>query len=127
MIYKKTFWMNVFFAIAWVLFCLLSFATDIDYVEYTATYKLISTFIQLFILVVPIITAILLCKPKKPLLRKFALLGNYCCSIGIIALILRIIYEQPSAVVSTELLFVFLFYFLFIIPFVINLKAIKSI
>lgn len=126
MIYKKTFWMNVFFAIAWVLICLLSFATDIDYVERTTTYKFISAFIQLFILVVPIITAILLCKPNKPLLRKFALLGNYCCIIGIISLLLSIMYKEPTAVISTEFLFVFLFCFLVISPFVINLKAIKA-
>lgn len=124
--FKKTFWMNVFFAIVWALFCWLSYAIDIDYVERTTTYKLISAFIHLIILFVPIITAILLCKPINPFMRKLALFGNYCCSIVIIFFMLVVVYKKQSAVISIDNLFVFLFLFVVLTPFLINLKAVKA-
>lgn len=123
---KKTFWMNVFFAIAWALLCLLLFATDIDYVERTVTHNILIALVQLFIVAVPIITAIFLCKPANIFVRKLALLGNYGCAFGIIFLLLATVYKQPSVVMRTDFLFVFLFYFFVIIPFVINLKAIRA-
>lgn len=74
--FKKTFWMNVFFAITLVLLYLLSYATDIDYVEHTTRQKIVSFSIQLAVLAVPIITAIHFYKSNWSLVRKLALLGN---------------------------------------------------
>lgn len=124
--YKKTFWMNVFFAIAWVLLCLLSFATDIDYVEHTLTYKIFTAFIQLFILAIPITTAIYMYKSNNLLLRKFALFGNYLSVIGTILSLLFTIYHQPSIVISISFLIVLFVYCIFVTPFLINLKAVKA-
>lgn len=125
MTYKKTFWMNVFFAIAWVLLCLLSFATDIDYVEHTLTYKLFTAFIQLFIFSTSIITVVHLYKSNKSLILKFALFSNYSCVIGTILSLLFTIYHQPSIVISISFLIVLFVYCLFATPFLINLKALR--
>lgn len=127
MTYKKTFWMNVFFVIAWVLLCLLSFATDIDYVEHTLTYKIFTAFVQLFILSTSIITAVHLYKSNKSLVRKFVLFSNYSCVIGTILSLLFTIYHQPSIVISFEFLIIVFIYCVFTLPFVLNIKAIKAI
>ena len=127
MTYKKTFWMNVLFAIAWVLLCLLSFATDIDYVEHTLTYKLFTAFIQLFIFSTLIITVVHLYKSNKSLVRKFAFLSNYSCVIGTILSLLFTIYHQPSIVISFEFLIIVFIYCVFTLPFILNIKAIKAI
>ncbi len=124
--FKKTFWMNVFFTIAWMLLCLLSFATDIDYVEHTLTYKIFTAFIQLFILTIPITTAIYMYKSNNLLLRKFALFGNYLSAIGILVCILAIIFYQLSKIFSMDFLIVLFVYCIFAAPFLINLKALRS-
>ena len=126
MTYKKTFWMNVFFAIAWLLLCLLSFATDIDYVEHTLTYKIFTAFVQLFILSTSIITVLHLYKSNKSLVRKLALFSNYSCIIGTILSLLFTIYHQPSIVITISFLIVFFVYCIFAAPFLINLKALRS-
>ena len=57
MTFKKTFWMNVLFAVALAFLYFVSYATDIDYVEHTTRQKIVSALIQLSVLAVPIITA----------------------------------------------------------------------
>jgi hypothetical protein len=119
--------MNVFFAIAWFLLCLLSFATDIDYVEHTLTYKIFTAFIQLFILSTSIITAAHLYKSNKSLVRRFSLFANYSCVITAIFSLLFTIYHQPSIVISFEFLVIAFIYCVFTLPFILNIKAIKAI
>jgi hypothetical protein len=124
--YKKVFWMNVVFAILWVLFCLLSFATDIDYVEHTLIYKLLSLLIQLLILTTSIVTAIRLFRPNKMSLGKVAILANYSSVAVLIAYFLTTLYFQPTKFISMDFLYLLLFYGFIITPFVINLKALRN-
>jgi hypothetical protein len=64
--------------------------------------------------------------PNKSFLHKLALLGNYCCVIGMVVLLLVIVYKQLPAVFDKDFLYAFLFYFMLILPFVINSKAVKA-
>ncbi len=124
--FKKTFWMNFVGSIAWVLLCLLSFATDIDYVEHTLTHKVISFVTQLLFLSTFVITAFHLYKSNTFLMRKLALFGNYFSVIATVLYLLAVVYYQPSMLISLNFLIVFSVYCIFILPFVINLKAVKA-
>ena len=124
--FKKTFWMNVSFAILWVLFCLLSFVTDIDYVEHTLKYKLLSLFIQLLILTTSIVTAIHLFRTNKTSLGKEAILANYSSVAVLIGYFLTTLYFQPSILISVDFLYLLLFYGFVITPFAINLKVLRN-
>ena len=123
---KKTFWMNVLFAILWVFFCLLSFATDIDYVEHTLTYKLLSLFIQLLILTTSIVTAIRLFRTNKMSLGKLAILSNYSSVALLIDYFLTSLYFQPSILISIDFVYLLLFYGFVITPFAINIKVLRN-
>ena len=124
--FKKTFWMNVLFSILWVLFCLLSFATDIDYVEHTLKYKLLSLLTQLLILTTSIVTATHLFKTDKTSLGKKAIFANYSSSAVLIGYFLTTLYFQPPKFISMDFLYLLLFYGFITTPFVINLKAFKN-
>ncbi len=126
MIYKKTFWMNVCFVIVLVLIDLLSFATDIDYVEHTLRQKIISFGIQLCVLAVPIVTAIHLYKSNW-LVRKLALIGNYFGVFGTIFYSFAIIYFQPAAYRDAVFFSIVFGFYVFAVPYVINLKAVKAL
>lgn len=123
--FKKTFWLNVLSAISWVLLCLLSFATDIDYVEHTLTHKIISYGIQLCVLVNLIVTACYIYNPNK-FLRKLALFGNYCGVIGTVLYVLLLAYKHPSTIISFDFIAVLIIFCLFALPCLINLKAVKA-
>lgn len=124
--YKKIFWMNVLFAILWVLFCLLSFATDIDYVEHSLTHKILTFLIQLFILATSIITATHLYKSNTKSLGKLAIFGNCCCIILTIGYLITITYFQPSILTSMNFLILLFVYSIFILPFAINIKTLRN-
>jgi hypothetical protein len=124
--FKKTFWMNVLFAILWVLFCLLSFATDIDYVEHTLIYKFLSLFIQLLILTTSIVTAFRLFRTNKMSLCKLAILSNYSSVAVLIGYFLTSLYFQPSILISIDFLYLLLFYGFVITPFAINIKVLRN-
>jgi hypothetical protein len=126
MTYKKTFWMNLLFAILWVLLCLLSFATDIDYVEHTLTHKILSLVTQLFIFATSIVTAVHLYKLNKSSSTKLAIFSNYSSISVAIGYLLISVYYQPSNLISMDFLYLLFFYSLFITPFVINLKALRK-
>jgi hypothetical protein len=124
MTYKKTFWMNLLFAILWVLGCLLSFATDIDYVEHSLTYKMLSLLTQLFIFSTSIVTAVHLYKSS---LTKLAIFSNYSSiSLTIGYLLYMLYFRDFSYLLSIDFLILIFVYSLFITPFVINLKALKA-
>ena len=123
---KKIYWMNVLFAILWVLFCLLSFATDIDYVEHTLIYKLLSLLTQLLILTTSIVTAIRLFKTNKMSLGKVAILANYSSVAVLIGYFLTTLYFQPPKFISMDFLYLLLFYGFIITPFAINLKVLRN-
>jgi hypothetical protein len=126
MTYKKTFWMNVLFAILWVLGCLLSFATDINYVEHSQTYKILSLLTQLFIFATSIVTAVHLYKSNKSSSTKLAIFSNYSSiSLTIGYLIYMLYFRDFSYLLSIDFLILIFVYSLFITPFVINLKALK--
>ena len=124
--FKKTFWMNIVGSIAWVLLCLLSFATDIDYVEHSLTHKVMSFVTQLLFLTTFVITAFHLYKTNALLIRKLALFGNYFSVIVTVLYLLAVVYYQPSMLISLNFLIVFSVYCIFILPFLINLKAVKA-
>lgn len=126
MTFKKTFWMNVLFAVALAFLYFVSYATDIDYVEHTTRQKIVSALIQLAVLSVPIITAIHLYKSNWLLLRKLSLLGNYCGVVLTVLYLIAIVYHQPSIYMDEAFFIIVFFYILFILPFVINLKAVKA-
>ena len=124
--FKKTFWMNVSFAILWVLFCLLSFATDIDYVEHTLIYRLLSLLTQLLILTTSILTAIRFFRTNKMSLGRVVILANYSSVAVLIACFLITLYFQPPKFISMDFLYLLLFYGFINTPFVINLKALRN-
>ncbi len=126
MIYKNTFWMNIFIALVLPFIYFLGYATDIDYVEHTQTQKIISAFIQACVLGIPIVTAIFLYKPNALLMGKLALIGNYCFVIGTIFYLIAVVYYQPSILISIDFVIVFAIYCVFTLPFIINLKALKA-
>jgi hypothetical protein len=127
MIYKKTFWMNLLFAILWVLGCLLSFATDINYVEHSLTYKMLSLLTQLFIFATSIVTAVHLYKSNKSSSTKLAIFSNYSSiSLTIGYLLYMLYFRHFSYLLSIDFLILIFVYSLFITPFVINLKALKA-
>jgi len=125
MIYKKTFWMNVVVSIGWVMLCLLSFATDIDYVEHTMTHRIISAFVQLFVLANLIITASYMKKPNN-FLRNLALFTNYSLLVFFVLLSAFYFYLDPNIIFSWDLLAIPITFVMFGLPAVINLKALKS-
>jgi hypothetical protein len=123
---KKTFWMNVIFAISWALFCLIFFATDIDYIEHTLMQKIITLVLQLFIFATLIITAIHFYKSNSSSLPKLAIFGNYTSIIISICSLLFACYSRHfSFIFSIELLILLFIYSIFILPFLINLKELK--
>ena len=124
--YKKIFWMNVLFAILWVLFCLLSFATDIDYVEHTLIYKLLSLLTQLLILTTSILTAIRFFRTNKMSLVRVVILANYSSVAFLIGYFLTTLYFQPPKFICMDFLYLLLFYGFITTPFVINLKALRN-
>lgn len=125
--FKKTFWMNVLFAILWVLFCLLSFATDIDYVEHTLIYKLLSLLTQLLILTTSIVTATHLFITDKTSPGKVAIVANYSSVAVLIGYFLTTLYFQPSILITMDFLYLLLFYVFLIVPFLINIKELKIV
>ena len=127
MTYKKTFWMNLLFAILWVLGCLLSFATDIDYVEHSLTYKMFSLLTQLFIFATSIVTAVYLYKSNKSSLTKLTVFTNYASiSVTIGYLLYMLYFHHYSYLLSIDFLILIFVYSLFVTPFVINLKALRK-
>ena len=118
--------MNVLFAILWVLFCLLSFATDIDYVEHTLKYKILSFLTQLLILITSIVTTTHLFKTNKTSLGKVAILANYSSVAVLIGYFLTTLYFQPPKFISMDFLYLLLFYGFVITPFAINLKVLRN-
>lgn len=127
MTYKKTFWMNVLFAILWVLFCLVFVATDADYVEHSLTHKITSLFTQLFIFATLIVTAVHLYKSNKSSLTKLAVFSNYASiSVTIGYLLYMLYFRHYSYLLSIDFLILIFVYSLFITPFVINLKALRN-
>jgi putative effector of murein hydrolase len=123
--YKKTFWMNILFAIALVFLYFVSYATDIDYVEHTTRQKIIRFSVQLSVLAVPIITAIHLYKFNCLLLRKLALIGN-CFSVVLTVLyIVVIFYNQPSINMDEAFFIIVFAWAIFILPLIINLKTLR--
>jgi hypothetical protein len=126
MLFKKTFWMNVVFAIFWVLFCIVFFATDIDYVEHTLTQKITSLFTQLFVFATSIVTAVHLFKLNKLSISKVIIFANYTSIVVLISYLLIPLFYQPSKFISMDFLYLSFFYGLFITPFLINLKALRS-
>ena len=124
---KKIFWMNVVFAILFVLFCFLSFATDIDYVEKTLIHKLLSLLTQLLILTTSIVTSIHLSRMNKMSLGKLAILFNYSSVAVLIGYFLTTLYFQPPKYISMDFLYLLLFYGFIITPFLINLKSLRNI
>jgi ABC-type transport system involved in cytochrome c biogenesis permease component len=123
---KKTFWMNVLFAILWVLFCLIFFATDIDYVEHTLIHKILSLGTQLLIFTTSIVTAIHLYKTNKILLGKVVIFANYSSVAVLIANLLNDTSDNWSAFISLGFWILLLFYSFLIAPFVINLKVLRN-
>jgi hypothetical protein len=126
MIYKKTFWMNVFLFISLPFLYYISYATDIDYVEHTTRQKIFTVLAQIFFLLVPVITAIHLYKSNWALVRKLALICNYIVIVSTILFLIFAVYQQPLAYMDTVLLLVVLMYVIFLLPFAINIKAIKA-
>lgn len=126
MTFKKTFWMNVLFAVALAFLYFVSYATDIDYVEHTTRQKIVSALIQLSVLAVPIITATHLYKSNSLLVRKLSLIGNYCGVVLTVLYLIAIVYHQPSMFFDIGFLIVVFAYVIFILPFVLNLKALRS-
>ncbi len=126
MLYKKTFWMNVVFAIFWAFFCIVFFATDMDYVEHSLIQKITSLFTQLLIFTTSIITAVHLFKLNKLSISKVIIFANYASIAVLISYLLIPLYYQTSKLISMDFLYLSFFYGLFITPFVINLKALRS-
>jgi hypothetical protein len=126
MLYKKTFWMNVVFAIFWAFFCIVFFVTDIDYVEHSLIQKSLSLFTQLLILTTSIITAVHLFKLNKLSISKVIIFANYTSIVVLISYLLIPLFYQPSKFISMDFLYLSFFYGLFITPFLINLKALRS-
>ena len=126
MVFRKILWMNVLFAILWLLFCLLSFATDMDYVEHTLIYKLLSLLTQLLILITSIVTTTHLFKTNKTSLSKVAIIANYSSVAFLIGYFLTTLYFQPPKFICMDFLYLLLFYGFIITPFVINLKALRN-
>jgi hypothetical protein len=124
--FKKTFWMNVSFAIFWAFFCLIFFATDIDYVEHSLSHKIWSLVTQLLIFTTTIFTAIHLYKTNKTLLGKFVIFANYSSIAVLIANCLNDMPHQLSALISIGFWIGLLFYGVLIAPFVINIKALRN-
>ena len=120
--YKKTFWMNVAIAIAWVLLCLLGNITDIDYEKHSNVHNAITIFVQLSILATLIVTATHLLKLT---LQKFALFSNYLSIILTIISLINTFYYQPSLLAGNELIFMVCAYGIFILPFIINLRVLR--
>ena len=124
--FKKTFWMNVSFAIFWAFFCLIFFATDMDYIEHSLTHKIWSLVTQLLIFTTSIVTAIHLYKKNKTLLGKVEIVANYSSIAVLIANLLNDMPHQPSTFINVGFWIFLLFYGFLIIPFVINLKALRN-
>ena len=125
--HKKTFWMNVSFAILWVFCCLIFFASDIDYVEYTLTHKTLSLITRLFIFTTLIVTAVHLRNSNTPLVAKLAIFGNYISISMIISyLIFSLYFRHFSFILSIDFLILLFVYSLCIFPFVINLREIRK-
>jgi hypothetical protein len=118
--------MNVLFAILWVLFCLIFFATDIDYVEHTLIHKILSLGTQLLIFTTSIVTAIHLYKTNKILLGKVVIFANYSSVAVLIANLLNDTSDNWSAFISLGFWILLLFYSFLIAPFVINLKVLRN-
>ena len=109
-IYKKTFIMNIalsgMFSISFFLF----FFLNIDYVEATLAEKIFNV----YVLVVPIVTAIALYKNSAKLLRKLALALNLINALLALDLIAKSIYAgAPNAAV---------FILVLLIPTLINIR-----
>jgi|688.fasta_scaffold889986_1 hypothetical protein len=121
--FKKIFWMNLSFAIFWAFFCLIFFATDMDYVEHSLSHKIWSLVTQLLIFTTSIVTAIHLYKTNKTLLGKVVIVANYSSIAVLIANLLNDMPHQPSTFINIGFWIVLLFYGFLIAPFVINLKA----
>lgn len=117
--------MNVTAAIFWLF--ILIFVKNIDYVEYTLIQKIINYTTQLLLSLIFVTTAIHLHKPTV-LLRKLALFGNYGCVTVTVAVLYKTSmgYFQASNLISIDFLIVISFYCLFILPFLINIKALKA-
>jgi hypothetical protein len=115
--------MNLSFAIFWAFFCLIFFATDMDYVEHSLSHKIWSLVTQLLIFTTSIVTAIHLYKTNKTLLGKVVIVANYSSIAVLIANLLNDMPHQPSTFINIGFWIVLLFYGFLIAPFVINLKA----
>lgn len=123
--FKKTFWMNVLLAMVLPLIYFLSYATDIDYVEHSTRRKLFTVLMELFFLAVPVITSFYLYK-KTIILRKLALLGNYTALSGTIFFLAISIYRFPPEFMDEFFYTLLLGYGIFLLPFLINIKALKA-
>jgi hypothetical protein len=108
--YKKTFIMNIALSGMFSISFLLFFFLNIDYVEATLAEKIFNV----YVLVVPIVTAIALYKKSAKLLRKSALALNLINALLALDLIAKSIYVGvPNAVVIMLIL---------LIPTLINIR-----
>lgn len=126
MMYKKTLTLNVFFAIILVFLYLLGYAIDIDYIEKTTSDKIIIALEQICYLSIPVVSAIHFYKPNCLLMRKLSLFGNYGGVLCNTFYLILLFYVNTSLLMDKEFFIIIFVYALFTLPFVINLKALRS-
>lgn len=114
----KTFWMNVILAIIFIMVSLFGLiGSGVEVLNFLR---------QLLTTATSIITAAHLYKSNKQSLRKLALLVNYCNIIMIICYFITMAYSQRSVFTGINFLIYLFVYITLIVPFAINLKALRN-
>jgi hypothetical protein len=125
MIYKKTYWMNVVLAVAWVGLSYLMIGMKIAEHGFEHNFGLI-VFQYLCIVAAPIVTATAIYYSHKKLWRNLALFANYAALVCCVLLSALFFYLDPHILFSLDLLAIPITFVMFGLPAVINLKSLKA-
>jgi hypothetical protein len=122
--FKKTFWMNVVSAIAWLGLSWLMLSMYIS--EHGLEHHFDVVVLQyLCIVAAPTVTALAIYYTNKKLLRYLALFANYAALVCCVLLTVLFFYMNPNILFSWDLLAIPITFLMFGLPAFINLKALK--
>jgi len=122
--FKKTFWMNIVGALAWLGLSWLMLSMYISEHGFEHNFGLV-VLQYVCIVAAPIVTALAIYYANKKPLRNLALFANYAALVCCVLLSILFFYMNPNILFNWDLLAIPLTFVMFGLPAFINLKALK--
>lgn len=123
--FKKTFWMNIVGALAWLGLSWLMLSMYISEHGFEHNFGLV-VLQYVCIVAAPIVTALAIYYANKKPLRNLALFANYAALVCCVLLSILFFYMNPNILFNWDLLAIPITFVMFGLPAFINLKALRT-